>query len=50
MYEEFGLFIDGSWSGKPTGASTEITDPATNEVLGVVPAASVEDTHAAIAG
>ncbi len=49
MYDTFGLFIDGSWSGKPTGASTEITDPATNEVLGVVPAASVEDTHAAIA-
>jgi succinate-semialdehyde dehydrogenase/glutarate-semialdehyde dehydrogenase len=49
MYDTFGLFIDGTWSGKPTGASTEITDPATNEVLGIVPAASVEDTHAAIA-
>jgi len=48
MYDAFGLFIDGSWSGKPTGASTEITDPATNEVLGVVPAASVDDTRSAI--
>lgn len=49
MYDALGLFIDGSWSGKPTGASTEITDPATNDVLGVVPAASVEDTGLAIA-
>lgn len=48
MYDNFGLFIDGSWSGKPTGASTEITDPATNEVLGVVPAASEDDTKTAI--
>lgn len=49
MYGSFGLFIDGSWSGAPTGASTEITDPATNEVLGIVPAATVDDTNAAIA-
>src|SRR4051794_5907029 len=49
MYGSFGLFIDGSWSGKPTGASTEITDPGNNEVLGIVPAASVDDTNAAIA-
>jgi len=48
MYDTFGLFIDGRWSGKPTGALTEITDPATNEVLGVVPAAFVEDTASAI--
>jgi succinate-semialdehyde dehydrogenase/glutarate-semialdehyde dehydrogenase len=49
MYDSYGLFIDGAWSGKPTGAATEITDPATNEVLGTVPAASVDDTNAAIA-
>jgi succinate-semialdehyde dehydrogenase/glutarate-semialdehyde dehydrogenase len=49
MYGAYGLFIDGSWSGKPTGASTEITDPGNNEVLGIVPAASVDDTNAAIA-
>ncbi|MCB1445804.1 MAG: NAD-dependent succinate-semialdehyde dehydrogenase [Rhizobiaceae bacterium] len=49
MYGSFGLFIDGSWSGRPVGASTEITDPGNNEVLGVVPAASVDDTNAAIA-
>ena len=49
MYGSFGLFIDGSWSGAPKGASTEITDPATNEVLGIVPAASIDDTNAAIA-
>lgn len=48
MYGSFGLFIDGSWSGAPTGASTEISNPATNEILGVVPAASVEDTNSAI--
>jgi len=49
MYGAYGLFIDGSWSGAPTGASTEITDPANNEVLGIVPAASIDDTNAAIA-
>lgn len=49
MYRAYGLFIDGSWSGKPTGASTEVTDPANNEVLGVVPVATVDDTMAAIA-
>lgn len=48
MYEKFGLFIDGCWSGKPTGASTEITDPASGDVIGVVPAASVDETNAAI--
>ena len=49
MYGSYGLFIDGSWSGSPVGASTEITDPATNEVLGVVPVASIDDSNAAIA-
>lgn len=48
MYEGFGLFIDGAWSGMLAGASTEITDPANNEVLGVVPVASVDDSLAAI--
>lgn len=49
MYDDFGLFIDGAWSGKPTGAATEIFDPANNGLLGVVPAASVEETNRAIA-
>jgi succinate-semialdehyde dehydrogenase/glutarate-semialdehyde dehydrogenase len=49
MYGSYGLFIDGTWSGAPTGASTEISDPATNEILGIVPAASVDDTASAIA-
>jgi succinate-semialdehyde dehydrogenase/glutarate-semialdehyde dehydrogenase len=49
MYGSYGLFIDGIWSGAPDGASTEITDPATNEILGIVPVASVDDTARAIA-
>lgn len=49
MYASYGQFIDGSWSGAPQGPSTEITDPGTGEVLGVVPVATVQDTQAAIA-
>ncbi|WP_439615801.1 NAD-dependent succinate-semialdehyde dehydrogenase [Shinella sp.] len=49
MYGSYGLFIDGAWSGPAREASTEITDPGNGEVLGVVPAAAVEDTERAIA-
>jgi succinate-semialdehyde dehydrogenase/glutarate-semialdehyde dehydrogenase len=49
MYESYGLFIDGVWSGPAKGATTEITDPGNGELLGIVPAASVEDTNEAIA-
>ena len=49
MYTSYGLFIDGAWSGPVKGASTEVTDPGNGEVLGIVPAASAEDTQSAIA-
>lgn len=49
MYNSFGLFIDGAWSGPAQGAATEITDPGNGEVLGVVPAANVDDAQRAIA-
>jgi len=49
MYNSFGLFIDGAWSGPAQDAATEITDPGNGEVLGVVPAANAEDTQNAIA-
>ena len=48
MYGSYGLFIDGAWSGPTQGASTEITDPGSGEVLGTVPAATAEDTERAI--
>jgi succinate-semialdehyde dehydrogenase/glutarate-semialdehyde dehydrogenase len=48
MYSSYGLFIDGIWSGEARGAFTEISDPGSGEILGTVPAASVEDTDAAI--
>lgn len=49
MYGAYGLFIDGDWSGASNGATTEIADPSSSEVLGLAPAASVDDTKAAIA-
>lgn len=49
MYASYGIFIDGTWSGAPQGAGTEITDPGNGQILGVVPVASIDDTHAAIA-
>jgi aldehyde dehydrogenase (NAD+) len=45
---KFDLFIDGKWtSGESTGA-LDIIDPATEEAIGQVPEASVNDAKAAI--
>ena len=49
MHDKFGLFIDGSWHGKSTGGTLDVTDPATGEVIGTVPSASPDDTRSAIA-
>jgi succinate-semialdehyde dehydrogenase/glutarate-semialdehyde dehydrogenase len=49
MYEKFGLFIDGQWRSKTGGAALDITDPATGEVIGSSPSASVADVEEAIA-
>ena len=49
MYEQFGLFIDGQWRQAGGGGLIEICDPATGEVIGASPSASVGDVEEAIA-
>lgn len=48
MYDSFGLFIDGQWRAANSGATYEVHDPATEEVLGSAPAADSTDVQAAI--
>jgi succinate-semialdehyde dehydrogenase/glutarate-semialdehyde dehydrogenase len=43
-----GLFIGGTWRGAAGGATLEVEDPATGEVLTSVADASVEDGRAAL--
>lgn len=49
MYERFGLFIDGKWTGGEGGRSTPVSSPVTERSLGECPVASAGDTEAAIA-
>ena len=46
MYENFGLFIDGSWT--KGGKTAEVHSPVTEKSLGSIAAASPEDTQRAI--
>src|SRR5215207_4761242 len=49
MYDQLGLFIDGEWRNRSDGGKLEITDPATGEVIGTAPSASLGDVESAIA-
>ncbi len=49
MYQRFGLFIDGRWTGALDGATAPVLSPASERVLGQAPLASAADTEAAIA-
>jgi succinate-semialdehyde dehydrogenase/glutarate-semialdehyde dehydrogenase len=49
MYETYGLLIGGQWRSSGGAGSIEVTDPATGEVIGAAPAASVADVEDAIA-
>ena len=42
------MFIDGSWVEAQSGYTFEVTNPATGEVLGAVPAGDAVDATAAI--
>ena len=42
------MFIDGSWVEAQSGHTFEVTNPATGEVLGSVPAGDAVDATAAI--
>ncbi len=48
MYQEFGLYIDGKWREASDGTMMDIIDPATEEVLGSVPAAKKTDLQDAL--
>jgi len=41
-------YVDGAWVGAGSGATVEVTDPATGERLGTVPRMNAEDTAKAI--
>lgn len=49
MYETYGLFIDGSWSGATGGATAPVVSPVTEAPLGEAPVATPADAAAAIA-
>jgi succinate-semialdehyde dehydrogenase / glutarate-semialdehyde dehydrogenase len=49
MYENFGLFIDGSWRAHGGHGTLDVVDPATGETIGMAPAAAKADVEEAIA-
>jgi succinate-semialdehyde dehydrogenase/glutarate-semialdehyde dehydrogenase len=49
MYENYGLYFDGAWRPASDGGVKEVTDPTNEEVIGTIPAATVEDLDAALA-
>ena len=48
MYQKFGLFIGGGWTGASGGATAAVVSPVTEKPLGEAPVASSADTEAAI--
>lgn len=50
MYEKYGLFIGGGWTGATGGASATVTSPVTEAPLGEAPAADPADTEARASG
>lgn len=49
MYDNFGQFIDGAWRQGSGREPISVNDPGNGQVLGAIPAASREDTLAALA-
>jgi succinate-semialdehyde dehydrogenase/glutarate-semialdehyde dehydrogenase len=48
-YTDLGLFIDGEWGPGSGGRTTPVLNPATEEVLGELPLASIADLDRALA-
>ncbi|WP_227269817.1 NAD-dependent succinate-semialdehyde dehydrogenase [Roseobacter weihaiensis] len=48
MYAEYGLFISGKWSEATSGATIQVDSPVTENSIGDMPAAEIEDTNRAI--
>ena len=49
QYTELGLFIDGEWRQGGSGLTQPVLNPATEEILGQVPLATIADLDDAIA-
>jgi succinate-semialdehyde dehydrogenase/glutarate-semialdehyde dehydrogenase len=49
MYKDTQLFIDGAWQPALSGRTIDVLDPATEEVIGTVAHAGVEDLDRALA-
>ncbi|MFY0690510.1 MAG: NAD-dependent succinate-semialdehyde dehydrogenase [Paracoccaceae bacterium] len=49
MYQDLNLFIRGDWRAASDKATKTVTDPATEEVLGTIAAATGDDIDAALA-
>jgi succinate-semialdehyde dehydrogenase / glutarate-semialdehyde dehydrogenase len=47
-YTDVGLYVDGQWTEGTSGKRSEIFNPATEEVIGRVPHASIDDLDAAV--
>lgn len=47
-YPELNLLIDGQWRAASNGATQDVVNPATEQILGALPAASSEDLDAAL--
>ncbi|MEC5291142.1 NAD-dependent succinate-semialdehyde dehydrogenase [Aurantimonas sp. C2-6-R+9] len=48
MYRDLELYIDGTWRGASNGATRAVTDPATEDTLGSIAAATEADIDAAL--
>jgi len=49
MYQDLNLFIGGEWRAASDNATKTVTDPATDEVLGTIAAATSADIDSALA-
>ena len=47
-YEKLELYIDGEWTSGTSGKAEDVINPATQEVLGVLPHASIADLDRAL--
>jgi succinate-semialdehyde dehydrogenase / glutarate-semialdehyde dehydrogenase len=48
LYRDYGLYIEGKWTGAQGGGVLRVVDPCTEEVVGHVPAVSAVDLDAAL--
>ena len=47
-YDQFGHFINGEWVNRKNTNKMQVVDPATGDVIGLVPSAAQDDVNAAI--